>query len=113
MFTSFTRDDTMLASELMHQVTMPIPAPLATLVRGELGFHPSFHSKVMDAWYARAIITDAECLDEVPFALRCDRNGNWFVSVSPFAEMDLAEAFATIVPGIEFIELRGRNARAA
>lgn len=114
MFTSFTRDDTMLASELTHQTTMPISAPLATLVRNELG-HASFHSKVMDAWYARAHIVDgADEAIAVPFALRCDCNGNWSVSVSPFCESDLVEAFATIVPGIEFVEMpRGRVSRAA
>lgn len=120
MFTTFTRDDKMLASELMHQVTQQIPTPLASLVRNELGA-PSMHKKTLDAWYARAHISercdDMEACRAVPFALRCDQNGNWFLSCSPFDEMELAEAFGTLVPGIEFIELPrsddGRVRRAA
>lgn len=120
MFTTFTRDNTMLASELMHQITQTIPPVLASLVVNELGTQ-SFHGKVIDSWYARAHISEhnaeSDACRAVPFALRCDRNGNWFISCSPFDEMDLAEAFATLVPGIEFIELprsdNGRMRRAA
>jgi hypothetical protein len=105
--TTFSRADTMLACELTHQVTQGISPCLASLIRNELGA-PSFHSRVMDAWYAKAHLEEVD----VPFALRCDRNGNWAISVPMELESALAECVGSLVPGIEFevIPVGGRVA---
>jgi hypothetical protein len=105
--TTFSRDDTMLATELTHQITQGISPCLASLIRNEIG-QPSFHSKVMDAWYARAHLEEVD----VPFALRCDQNGNWSISVPMELESSLAECVGNLVPGIEFeiIEVGARVA---
>lgn len=110
VLTSFTKDDEMLANELMHQVTMPIPAPTATLIVGEVGL-PSFRSPVVSAWYCKAHWGAIS----VPFALRVDHNGNWSVMVGMFRAADLYHCLDHIVPVmIEMIELpRGRANRAA
>jgi hypothetical protein len=105
--TTFSRDDQMPAFELTHQITQGLSPCLASLIRNELG-EPSFHSKVMDAWYARAHLEEVA----VPFALRCDRNGNWSISVPMELESALAECVGALVPGIEFevIAVGGRVA---
>lgn len=105
--TTFARDDQMLACELTHQVTQGISPCLASLIRNELG-QPSFHSKVMDAWYARAHLEEVD----VPFALRCDLNGNWSIAVPVEMEAAFIECVGAIVPNIEFemIEVGARVA---
>jgi hypothetical protein len=110
MLTSFLKDDAMLATELMYQITMPIPASVATLIVGEVG-RPSFRSSLVTAWYVRAEWSSMQ----VPFALRCDFNGNWNVMVSMTRAADLHHCLDHIVPMmIEIIELpRGRANRAA
>lgn len=109
MLTSFTKDNAMRANELIHQVEFALPAPYATLITRELGL-PSFRSSLMSAWYARA---HYESLD-VPFALRCDKNGNWSMVVGMQNAPELSVCMGALVPdSIEIIELRGREARAA
>jgi hypothetical protein len=62
----------------------------------------------MDAWYARAHLEEVS----VPFALRCDRNGNWTIGVPMELECALAECVGSLVPGIEF-EILAQGARVA
>lgn len=110
MLTSFIKDDAMLANELMHQVELPIPAPVATMIVGEVGL-ASFQSAFMTAWYLKAEWSSMT----VPFALRVDHNGNWSVMVSLMRAADLHICLEHIVPNlIEIVELpRGRENRAA
>jgi hypothetical protein len=115
MLTSFRRDDHMHANELMHQIETAIPAPLATLIAGELG-KPSFKSSLTTAWYAWAYNEKPHTNNSIhaPFALRCDRNGNWSIVTGMQDAGVLNALLAQIVPmEIEIIEIRGRNARAA
>lgn len=110
MLTSFSKDDQMLANELVHQVTMPIPPTAATMIVAELGL-PSFRSSLVTAWYVKAHWS----MLSVPFALRCDDNGNWSTMVSMERAADLHLCLDHLMPDfIEILELpRGRNARAA
>lgn len=116
-FTSFTRDDQMLANELIHQIEMPVSNAVASLMVRELG-DPSFRSKLTSAWYARAHLNDGFIYPAdhkvVPFALRWDNNGNATVVVSVGRLEDLSECFRHIITGLEIVELpRGRVNRAA
>jgi hypothetical protein len=79
------------------------------MIVGELGL-PSFRSSLVTAWYSRA---HWDQLD-VPFALRCDHNGNWTAVVSMRNAPELGVCLGNVLPErIEIIEIRGRNARAA
>lgn len=109
MLTSFSKDNDMLANELSHYIELPIPPAAATLIVGELGL-PSFRSSFVTAWYAKAHWSTMS----VPFALRCDANGNWSTLVSMDRAADLHQCLDHIMPDfIEIMEVRGRNARAA
>lgn len=118
-FTSFTRDDQMLANELIHQIEMPVSNVFATMIAQEIGA-PSFRSRYGCSWYVRAHVQTSagyphpDARNSIPFCLRWDSNGNATVVVSFLRIEELEVAFRHIVTGVEIVELpRGRNARAA
>lgn len=109
MLTAFTKDDQMLANELHHKVELPCAPVVATLITGEMGL-PSFHSPVTTAWYGHAHLDELD----VPFAMRCDPNGNWSMSVPMARIHDFYRVMEAIVPQtIEILEVPRGHRRAA
>jgi hypothetical protein len=115
MLTSFRKDDHMHANELMHQVEATIPAPIATMIAGELGM-PSFRSSMVTVWYAWAYNEKPGTNNSIhaPFALRCDANGNWTIVTGLQDAGVLYALILQLLPDpIEIIEIRGREARSS